>query len=329
MDAVAYALASQLKVKGRGGWYPRTGTGSIPNTIYYHDQGVGFAINGRGYVAGGYDGSNTSTSVKTEQYDQISNSWSEKANFPSFVKRAAAFVLNGKAYISGGQYDLLSESQSTRVYCYDPVTNTYAQKANMTLARREHMTWSVNGKGYVYGGVTLASDGYQQIERYDDVTNTWTKLPNASYPRYGAASAVLEGKAYIFGGSISGSGLTASLLCFDPATETFSTRAYGLWYRHAHVMEAVGGKLYTTYGRDDDGNHLLTTDIYDPVSNTWDPARGQDVFSSRAYASSFVIGHSFYVCGGGYNATPYNTAARFEAAYLSGSEELLTWLAAN
>lgn len=84
------------------------------------------------------------------EYDYVSDTWSQKSNYPPGVSSAVGFDINGKGYIltgyNGGTY------QQT-MYEYNPIANSWTQKANFGGGIRGNaIAASVNGKGYVCGG---------------------------------------------------------------------------------------------------------------------------------------------------------------------------------
>lgn len=159
--------------------------------------GVGFTINGIGYVS---LGSNSDLYA----YNPVTNTWTQKSPFPSIAKHGAVcFVIGNSAYIGLG-YD-----NSGNVYSdfweYNSTTDTWTQKANFIGAARTHTGFfSLNGKGYVGLGLInwntpLAKDFYE----YNPNTNTWAQ--KGDFPgveRYVPFSFANSTNGYIGGGEI-------------------------------------------------------------------------------------------------------------------------------
>nr|HPH56314.1 kelch repeat-containing protein [Smithella sp.] len=87
---------------------------------------VGFAIDGKGYVGTGYDGS---TAYKDFwEYDPVANVWTQKADFGGGKRYAAAgFVIDGKGYVGTGYDDSINYKD---FWAYDPVANVWTRKTD-------------------------------------------------------------------------------------------------------------------------------------------------------------------------------------------------------
>ena len=88
---------------------------------HYHTNGAGAVINGKFYVAGGFDASLRPT-ASLDVYDAGKNSWKTLANLPEARANIIGVNLQNKLYVLGGS--------SRRVYAYDPATNKWTAKAS-------------------------------------------------------------------------------------------------------------------------------------------------------------------------------------------------------
>ncbi|MEZ4895992.1 MAG: hypothetical protein R2806_04100 [Saprospiraceae bacterium] len=115
-DAMSFVIGSRAYVVG----------GSVTNVVWVYDQmtghwtrkndfptaaelGVGFAINGKGYVGTGIV-YGISVSTHFWEYDPAQDTWSRKAEFPGAPRRfSSGFTLQGKGYLGFGEFGPLAD----------------------------------------------------------------------------------------------------------------------------------------------------------------------------------------------------------------------------
>jgi N-acetylneuraminic acid mutarotase len=93
-----------------------------------HSSGAGAVINGKFYVAGGYD--NFEHSNKLDVFDPAAGRWRTLAPMPTARGGASGAVLQNKFYVIGKGGDD-PRVQTNQVEAYDPVTNTWSTKTQM------------------------------------------------------------------------------------------------------------------------------------------------------------------------------------------------------
>jgi len=135
------------------------------------------SLNGKGYVGGGGSGSGIN-SVRRDfwEYDPISNSWSQLANF-GFGNRTGGVMhaVNNRIYAGLGHDQVISYDD---FWEYNPQNNSWSQVASFPGADRLNpVSFVVDNKIIVGGGYTLTaltclSDYYE----YDPTSNTWTSI---------------------------------------------------------------------------------------------------------------------------------------------------------
>src|SRR5207247_1220449 len=105
----------------------------------------GFAIGNKGYICSGYNGICLND---LWQYDTLSNSWTQKANFPGTARcDAAAFSICDKGYFGTG--DPLS-THLNDWWQYDTTLNTWTQKAQFPDSVRDETAYfAIGNKGYL------------------------------------------------------------------------------------------------------------------------------------------------------------------------------------
>ncbi len=150
-------------------------------------DGVGFAVNGKGYMGlGTISGPTYSKSIW--EYDPGSDVWSQKADFGGGRRwYATGFTIGVKGYVGAG-VDTLGNFKND-LWEYDPTGNTWTQKSNYPGGGRVGMTtFEINGKGYMgMGAATFAGAYFADMWSYDPTLNTWSaKAPVGGAPRGGA-----------------------------------------------------------------------------------------------------------------------------------------------
>lgn len=120
----------------------------------------GFALNNRGYISGGSNGS--SISNKTYEYDPGSDTWTQKADFPeSQINGGVSFVANGVAYCGLG--GLGSFQYLDHFWYYDASTDgwAYANGFEFSDSRMWAITATVNNKIYMGAGWQINASSAQ------------------------------------------------------------------------------------------------------------------------------------------------------------------------
>jgi N-acetylneuraminic acid mutarotase len=110
------------------------------------------------------------------QYNQPSNQWTQKHDFPGVPRLAgSAFAINGKGYFGLGDE---TNSEVKDWWQYDPASDSWTQLHDFAGEPRDWAcTFSLNGKGYV-----LFGNNYKTVWLYDPATDTWTKKQNCPAP---------------------------------------------------------------------------------------------------------------------------------------------------
>lgn len=140
--------------------------------------GVGFAINGKGYVCSGLNGSTVLNDMY--EYDPVANTWTAKASLPGPARDGAfGFAISGKGYLGCGvdaNSFLLND-----FYEYDPIANTWTSKANFGGGFRIFAAaFAIGNKGYAGSGA--AASETNDLWEYNPVNNTWTARANIPGP---------------------------------------------------------------------------------------------------------------------------------------------------
>lgn len=178
---------------------------------------MSFAVNGKGYVGCGFDGSEHNDFY---EYNPTTNSWVAKANFPGTARQTGMGISLGNTGVIGFGYDGAATSD---LYRYNPSTNTWSQIANSSVSPRwAGGSFVLNDTLYVVGGEN--GPFYGDCWRYNSASNTWTQMDDYSCiarPRVTHLGFSIGSHGYIFGGDIGlGTGYN-DLLEFGPRDTTF------------------------------------------------------------------------------------------------------------
>jgi N-acetylneuraminic acid mutarotase len=152
-------------------------------------------------------------------------------------------------------------------------------------------TYAYSAGGYA-GGINQPLNAFY---RYDPVANTWTQLANLPEPVYDAhaAYAANVNKVYVFGGD----GLNTTYI-YDIASDTWTAGAvmpdFRSWPNVAYYNG--NGKIYVIGGLDSGDNEQSQTWEYDPVANTWNTSRANDL-TPQGGAATIVSGQYIYLAG--------------------------------
>ncbi|MCC6629575.1 MAG: hypothetical protein IT340_19525 [Chloroflexi bacterium] len=164
-------------------------------------------------------------------------------------------LANGKVLVVGG----VDDSILATAEIYDPATNAWSPTGSMTTVREQHTaTLLANGKVLVAGGhgpdrATLAS-----AELYDPATGAWSATGSLSKPSDNHSSTRLQDGRVL-------------LLSWDSGAASIYSPTSGAWL---DVSAPTGGIESVIALLLQDGRVFLvqqgnTSDIYDPVTDTW------------------------------------------------------------
>jgi hypothetical protein len=182
-----------------------------------------FAINGKGYIAGGLGASGLLDELI--EYDPATDQWTSKAVIPGGARYGAAgFSIGNKGYICCGNMGNSSGPFTDQLLEYDPITDAWQQKQSFTGNARYQLTnaeFVIGSKAYIGTGGTDTSQ-YKDMYSYDQATDSWTAV--SDYP--GAGSAYLTGFSicnygYLGGGKIN-SDAQSDFWKYNPGNNTWT-----------------------------------------------------------------------------------------------------------
>lgn len=181
----------------------------IPGTKMGRAYGVGFAMDGKGYVGLGYDNGkiekslNSITETLIGPYVDSIKHTEIAPGPPPVYKIDTVFVQSKLREIDTIFTDSLDYLQD--FWQYDPGSNTWTQKANFPGQGRAFASSMVLTDKALVGlglGDSVPSTLYDDFYAYDPSTNLWVRTPDfPASKRSGAASFSNEFLGYIVGGN--------------------------------------------------------------------------------------------------------------------------------
>jgi len=178
--------------------------GPIPPGVQ-RSRGIGFSLNGKGYITSGLSLSDTDYLTDLWEYDPVTNIWTEKTSFPGNPRYdAICFTVGDCAYITLGT-QLSPVGNCTDLWEYNAPTDTWAQKASfIDLCVTAPTAFSLENKGYITLGHTIDPpyQYFNAIWEYDPNLDQWQQL--YMFPgmiRSNATSFVITNTGYIVGGT--------------------------------------------------------------------------------------------------------------------------------
>lgn len=191
-------------------------------------------------------------------------------NASMFWERAFGTALqreDGRPMIVGGaRGQLLAQSATDTTDVYDPMSDTFSFGPTMSAPRSLHtMTELSDGRFLIVGGVNASNDPQATCEIYDPTTDAFTPVAAMGSPRMGHTATLLgDGRVFVSGG-----------------LDAVSVQPTQL----SAIRDAVD-----------------TTEIYDPVANTWTP--GPVMNKPRAAHFALQRSDGVIVLGGGISWDP-------------------------
>ncbi len=291
--------------QGPDSWTQKVAFGGIGR-----NSAVGFALNGKGYIGTGTDGTNIFSDFW--EYDPQSDTWSQKADYGGGGRHGGySFVIGNKAYVGGG---VATGSQQNIFYEYDVAANIWTQKANCPNGAFKAIGMSAGGKGYVASGISnpYSLTSFNNIGRkdnaafsmYDPATDTWTSYPLLPQSTMGPFGFSLNGKIYVGGGQSSSNSIQYKTFSeFDPLTNTWTAKANFPGTRSfVSPTFVLGNKGYVALaGSVGNASELYE---YDPSNDSWS-LRASYPAGNTVGGVGFSINNTGYIGTGSFTNTFY------------------------
>lgn len=206
------------------------------------------------------------------------NTWTSKTDLNQARYRHTATLLNdGKLFVVGGEYSGYSLFQTE---IYNPATNVWNPVAQPNTRKEYHtanlvtVNASTGATKVMVAGGLVNGVAYNSADLYDPVTNSWS-YGNMLANRLSHASSLLnDGRLLITGGVDSTNTVLNSAELYDPVANIWSSTVGFTIARRLHAQvsykDALGNyRVMVIGGLGAANTDLNSTELYDPVANTW------------------------------------------------------------
>jgi Kelch motif len=233
------------------------------------------------YTAGGMVGENGRPLHTFTRYDARSDEWTTLEPLPEPTRAAAAGVVDGVVYVTGGT---TAEGNTAAVWAWDG--RGWRARAPLPAPRFNHAAVTLAGRLYVLGG-------FQRFEEHADVfvyeprTNRWTEAPPLPRPTHAFDAVAFRGELWVLGGR-RGERILREVWIHDPKA--------GRWRRGPAMprpMELLGAAVVG------DEIHAVwesTYQIYDASEGRWRQGPAPGV--TRHALQTFYAAGWLYTVGG-------------------------------
>jgi N-acetylneuraminic acid mutarotase len=228
------------------------------------------ALDGRIFVAGGFDGSRAVVET-LEAYDPGTDTWHRAARMPMPLHHPNVAGARGRLYIVGGLEQLTFTAIGITLE-YDPVGDRWAAANGLPpgTQRGASAVATIGDRIYVAGG---ARDGVAvtDFSAYDVGANTWQVLPPLPVATEHTVGAAVNGLFYVIGGR-SGGMLRDQVQIFDPATSRWMSGRPMPTARGGLMGAVVRNRIHVLGG---EGNRAAASgvfehhQVYDPAQDSW------------------------------------------------------------
>ncbi len=272
---------------------------------------MSFSIGTKGFIGLGSDMSLNEFNDFWE-WDQTSNTWSQKANFPGAARQlAAGFSIGTKGYVVTG-YGGGSNTKELWEWDGDPASPTYNVWIKKTdfpgSFRIVAVAFSIGKKGYVGTGSYTKDFWEWDGDTASATYNTWTQKADFAGGFRGWATGFSCGKKGYIGTGTDGSNYKNDFWEWDGDT---ASPTYNSWFQKANVPGgprsnavafSIGSNGYLGLGLDSTTiNNMKDFWEFDPSGNTW-MQKLNFGGTGRQHAEGFSIGNKGYI-GTGYDNT--------------------------
>lgn len=254
---------------------------------------VSFTIDGKGYIATGYNGVDGYLRDLWE-YDPLTDTWTEKAPFPGEARiYAVSFAVNNEGYVGlGSNNHSRDDGLFKDFYKYNPSSDSWTKIPDFGgYARHSAASFVVNNEAYVGTGFWGRGSPYSfntanDIWKYDALLNTWRQSLNFPWHASGAVGFSVNNIGYIYAYD--------KLLSYvgDEWVEK-NSQSLKAWDNTAF---SIGNYAYIGLGLPHQVSGSTALWEYNTENGEWNNKSLQA--SARSSAISFVINGKAYIIGG-------------------------------
>lgn len=215
---------------------------SLPDLLEPRHHAAAAVVDGRLYVAGGFDESGF-TPVATV-WELVGDRWESRTDLPGPVGAGAAAVVDGRLYLVGG-------TPESALYRYDPSEDAW-ERLTSPSEQREHLAAvALGGELWAIGG-RWQGNAVSSTEIFDPSSETWRPGPSMNEARSGFGAVTVGDLVVVAGGEV-----------FEPleALSTVERLENGMWVSgkrlpyglHGNPLVEIEGTLYVPGGSEQPG----------------------------------------------------------------------------
>ena len=227
---------------------------------------------GKVLIAGGNDEWDSDILADTELYDPVKELgiWSKSS--PMNVPRrdhTATRLPDGRVLVAGGLN--WSDSYLNDAEIYNPDAGIWNLTNPLSIKRNKHSSVLLaDGQVLIAGGTTTGGVYLNSSEIYNPATGNWTSGGNFTTARIGATIVPLNTGNILLIGGYNGNSLSSTQI-YTPGSGWSNGPSLGTARRSHTATILKDGRVLVVGGRDSAGSQLSSSEIYNPVSNTWGP----------------------------------------------------------
>ena len=267
----------------------------MSNINFNRNHGIGFSIDGIGYVLTGWE-SNTVSTKSFHKYDPTTDTWEQMNDYPGIARGyGIGAVYEDKLYFGFGYHEnsFTGEARDLNdLWVYDPADDSFTELPSCPCTPRSHPAFLVvDGKVYMGTGSAESGD-LNDWWSYDIESQEWTRLSNIPGERHHPYMFDIDGEIYV------GSGHRVDWYKYDIASDVWEPIA-DLDDRVAGTQFSYDGRGYVLSGVDNFHDPFATGEfwMYDPQVGVWEtlpPHPG----GSRWAPASFIVDNYVYIVSG-------------------------------
>ena len=227
---------------------------------------------GKVLIAGGNDEWDSDILADTELYDPVKELgiWSKSS--PMNVPRrdhTATRLPDGRVLVAGGLN--WSDSYLNDAEIYNPDAGIWNLTNPLSIKRNKHSSVLLaDGQVLIAGGTTTGGVYLNSSEIYNPATGNWTSGGNFTTARIGATIVPLNTGNILLIGGYNGNSLSSTQI-YTPGSGWSNGPSLSTARRSHTATILKDGRVLVVGGRDSAGSQLSSSEIYNPVSNTWGP----------------------------------------------------------
>ncbi|XP_018426735.1 PREDICTED: kelch-like protein 35 [Nanorana parkeri] len=208
------------------------------------------------------------------------NSWIKVASLNTGRWRHGMVTLKGQIYAVGG-FD--GQSRLSSMERYSSFTNSWTTGTPMLEAVSSAGVVSWMNKLYVIGGAVDDYRSTDKVQCYDPVEDKWTYKSPAPFCKDCISAVELDGTVYVIGG------LMSTIFRYKPEVDVWNEAAALPGPLESCGVTVCGGKIYILGGRDENGEGMEKTFVYDPLTNV--VSEGQPLLRAISHHGCVTVLH--------------------------------------